>query len=78
MDNVLAVGLLIGFVNVVKMQFPSLPSLASFLLSVVAGILLGYLHWYGVTSVEQGILLAFVASGAYKIATKAGGEVTRY
>lgn len=78
MDNVLAVGLIIGLVNVVKMQFPTLPSLASFLLSVVFGGLLGYLHWYGVMSIEQGIFLAFVASGVYKVATKAGGETTRY
>lgn len=78
MDNVLAIGLIIGLVNVVKMQFPTLPSLASFLLSVVVGVALGFLHWYGVTDIQQGVLIAFVASGVYKIATKAGGETTRY
>lgn len=78
MDNVLAIGLIIGLVNVVKMQFPTLPSLASFILSVVVGVVLGLLHWYGVADVQQGVLIAFVASGVYKVATKAGGDRQAY
>lgn len=74
MDNVLAIGLMIGLVNVVKMKFPQISGFYAFLLSLVFGIALGYLHWYGVVSIEQGVLLSFVASGVYKVATKAGGE----
>lgn len=74
MDNLLAIGLLVGLVNVVKLKFPAVEGFYAFLLSLVFGALLGFLQWYGVTSIEQGILLAFVASGVYKIAQKVGGE----
>lgn len=74
MDNLLALGLIIGLVNVVKMQFPEVKGLWAFILSLIFGILLGVLHWYGVKGIEEGVLLAFVASGVYKIADKAGGD----
>jgi hypothetical protein len=73
MENVLAIGLLVGLVNVVKMQFPEVKGLWAFILSLGFGILLGYLHWYGVKDIEQGVLLSFVASGVYTIAVKTGG-----
>lgn len=71
-NNILAVGLLIGFVNVVQLTFPKVVGLWAFLLSVCGGIALGFLHWYGVMSIEQGVLLAFVASGLYKMGQVAG------
>ncbi len=70
----LAIGLMIGMVNVIKMQFPQVKGLYAFLLSLICGVFLGVVHWYGVVSIEQGVLLAFVASGVYKVVSKAGGK----
>jgi hypothetical protein len=67
MENVLAIGLLIGLVNVVKMTFPEVKGFWAFLVALGGGILMGYLNWYGVKGIEQGILTAFISSGAYKI-----------
>ena len=69
MDNILAIGLLIGLVNVIKIQFPEVKGFWAFLIALGAGVLMGYMKWYGVASIEQGILLAFVSSGVYKVAT---------
>lgn len=72
MENIMAVGLLIGFVNVVKMQFPQVNGFLAFLIALAGGILMGYLHWFGVGSIEQGVLIAFVSSGVYKISQNTG------
>ncbi len=71
-NSILAVGLLIGFVNVVKMTFPQVKGLWAFLIAVALGVLMGYLRWFGVVSIEQGVLYAFVSSGAYKITQNIG------
>lgn len=63
----MAVGLLIGLVNVVKMTFPEVKGFWAFLIALGGGILMGYLNWFGVIGIEQGVLYAFVSSGAYKI-----------
>ena len=72
MENILAIGLIIGLVNVVKINFPQIRGVWAFLISLGFGVLMGYLHWFGVLSIEQGVLLAFVASGAYKLSQNAG------
>lgn len=72
----MAVGLLIGLVNVIKMQFPEVKGFWAFLIALLGGILMGYLNWYGVKGLEQGVLIAFVSSGVYKVADKVGGVTT--
>ena len=67
MENIMAVGLLIGLVNVIKMTFPEVKGFWAFLIALAGGVLMGYLHWFGVSGIEQGVLYAFVSSGAYKI-----------
>lgn len=74
MENILAIGLLIGLVNVVKLQFPEVKGFWAFLIALGGGILMGYLHWYGVKGIEDGILKAFISSGAYTVVKKAGGQ----
>lgn len=66
MENIMAVGLLIGLVNVVKMTFPEVKGFWAFLIALGGGILMGYLNWFGVIGIEQGILFAFISSGIYK------------
>lgn len=63
----MAIGLLIGLVNVVKMTFPEVKGFWAFLIALAGGLLMGYLHWFGVIGLEQGVLYAFVSSGAYKL-----------
>lgn len=73
MENaILPVGLLIGLINVVQMTFPQVKGVYAFLLQIVFGIAMGYLHWFGVASIELGVLYAFVASGAYKLSQNIG------
>jgi prepilin signal peptidase PulO-like enzyme (type II secretory pathway) len=67
MENLLAIGLIVGFVNVVQMTFPQVKGLWAFLIALVAGLIIGFLHWYGVKGLEDGVLIAFVSSGAYKM-----------
>lgn len=66
-EAVMAVGLLIGLVNVVKMTFPKVEGFWAFLVALAGGVFMGYFHWFGVTGIEQGVLYAFVSSGAYKL-----------
>jgi len=68
----MAVGLLIGFVNVVKMTFPEVKGFWAFLIALGGGILMGYLNWFGVKGIEQGILIAFVSSGVFKLTKNVG------
>ena len=75
MENIMAVGLLIGFVNVVKMTFPEVKGFWAFLIALVGGILMGYLGWFGVTGIEQGILTAFVSSGVFKLSQTLKPEI---
>jgi hypothetical protein len=73
-QNIMGIGLLIGLVNVVKMTFPEVKGFWAFLISLGGGILMGYLGWFGVTGIEQGVLYAFVSSGTYKLVSKISGE----
>lgn len=73
MENILAIGLIVGFVNVIQIQFPQVKGLWAFLIALAVGLFMGYLHWYGVKGLEEGVLIAFVSSGVYKVATKMGG-----
>ena len=69
MENLMAVGLLIGLVNVIKMTFPEVKGFWAFLIALSGGILMGYMNWFGVTGIEMGVLYAFISSGIFKLTT---------
>lgn len=74
MENVIAMGAIIGLIGAVQKQFPVVKGLLGIALSVVLGIVLGYFGYFDVTSVEQGILVGLGASGVYTVAKRAGGK----
>lgn len=77
MDNVQAGLVVVGLVNGVRLWFDvndtGHKSFILFAVALVAGLLLGLLHFYGLT-VETGLLVAIGSSGAYQIASKVGGK----
>lgn len=49
-------------------------SFAYFMAGLAAGVLFGYLQWFGLPSVEMGVLVGLDASGVYKVAQKIAGK----
>ena len=73
MENIMAVTLIVGFVNVVQMTFPQVKGLWAFLIALGMGLLMGYLNWFGVKGLEMGVLYAFASSGIFKLTKNTGG-----
>ena len=74
MDNVIAIGVVVGIINAVQKQFPQVAGIIGIGLSVVIGVVLGYFNYLGVNGIESGIIVGLASSGAYKLATKIGGN----
>ncbi len=76
MENIQAIAALIGVVNGVRLLFddpdPKHKSFIYFILAVVAGVVFGALHWFGL-SIESGFVAALASSGVYQVAKKVGG-----
>lgn len=68
----------IGAVNVVMLFFPILDSRIKFMISFVAALIAYFiptdLGQVLLNAIKEAITVAIVASGAYKVAQKAGGE----
>lgn len=45
-----------------------------FAMAILAGILFGYMNWFGVPSIEIGLLVGLASSGFYRVAEKSGGQ----
>jgi len=66
---------LIGLVNGISFAIDrNWKSFISFSIAVVAGTVFGYLKWFGLPSAEIGLAVGISSSGAYKLATKIGGN----
>ena len=72
-ENIIAVAVIIGIVNGVKLASDKVTSFMAFLIALALGLLFGALHMFGL-SVETGIIVALASSGLYKVASKVGGE----
>ena len=58
---------IVGFINGVQFAVnKEWKSFIFFFTGVVAGVLFGYLGWFGLPSIEMGILIGLDASGLYK------------
>lgn len=74
-EYVLAGFVVIGLVNGIQFVVDrDWKSFIKFITAVIAGGVFGYLHWFGLPSLEIGIGLGIASSGAYKISQKLGGE----
>lgn len=71
----MAAFVLIGLVNGIQFALDrNWASFVKFLTAVIAGGLFGYLHWFGLPSLETGIAVGISSSGVYKVAQKLGGQ----
>jgi len=72
---VMAGFILIGLVNGLQFAFDrDWYAFAKFIVAVVAGGVFGYLHWFGLPTLEIGLAVGISSSGAYKLAMKLGGK----
>jgi hypothetical protein len=64
----LALTAIIGLVNGIDLvQTKQWYSVVKFGLAIAAGLLFGFLHWFGLPSMEVGLLVALSSSGLYKL-----------
>lgn len=72
---VLAGFVLVGFVNGFQFAIDrNWKSFGMFMVAVIAGLVFGFLRWFGLPSTEIGLAVGIGSSGVYKIAQKIGGE----
>ena len=72
---VMAGFVLVGLVNGINFALDrNWSSFVKFLTAVIFGGIFGYLHWFGLSSVEIGIGAGIASSGVYKIAQQLGGK----
>lgn len=70
-ETLQATAVIIGLVNGARLLETSRKGFFYFLGAVVVGILLGALHYFGLT-IETGIIAALASSGLYRVAEKVG------
>jgi len=74
MQELTSVAAIIGFINGLRLlENPDKRSFYYFCVSVVLGALMGGFKLFGVTGIEQGLLIALASSGLYKVSQKLGG-----
>ena len=73
MDNLIAIAVVIGIVNGVKLFNEARESFYYFLLALAIGVALGFFGYFGLT-IETGVIVALSSSGLYKVATKIGSQ----
>lgn len=67
---------LIGLVNGVQLAvYRQWDRFVLWLVAVIAGTAFGFLHWFGLPSIELGLAIGINSSGVYKIAQNLGGIV---
>jgi hypothetical protein len=73
-ENLMAGSAIIAIVNAIQMQFPQVKGLWGILIAILLGLGMGYMHLFGVSGLDQGLIIALASSGVYKVASKAGGK----
>lgn len=67
--------MLIGVVNVAKLAISkNYNSLVLAGVAILAGLLFGFLRWFGIPSPEIGLAIALASSGVYEVAQRVGGN----
>lgn len=71
MEFVAAGAAIVGIVNGIRLvQLPDKTGFFMFCLAVAAGLLFGFLGWFGLPGLEAGLTAALASSGVYRIAEK--------
>lgn len=68
METITGATAIIGMVNGINFIFEGeWKSFAKFAVALIVGVVFGYLNWFGIKGVEQGLAVALSSSGIYKI-----------
>lgn len=74
MEQLTSVAVLIGFINGVKLfENPDKKPFAYFCLAIVLGVVFGYFKFFGITGIENGLLISLASSGLYTVSKRLGG-----
>lgn len=74
MEQLTSVAVIIGFINGVKLfENPDKKSFIYFCLALVFGVVFGYLKFFGINGVENGLIVALASSGLYTVSKRLGG-----
>jgi len=74
MEQLTSISVIIGFINGIKLfENPDKKSFMYFCFAIVLGVVFGYFKFFGISGVENGLIVALASSGLYKISTKLGG-----
>lgn len=74
MDNIIAIGAIVGVGNAIKTQFPKVEGIIGIIISIILGLALGFFNLLGVNGIENGLLIGLGASGVYTLAKRTGGN----
>lgn len=75
MQEIQAAAVIIGFVNGVRLlQDKNYWGFLYFALAVVAGAFFGYIHWFGLSTVELGLVAGLGSSGLYRVGQVVAGR----
>lgn len=74
MENLVAIGVIIGLVNGIRLLQTDRKGFIYFLCALAAGMGFGYLGWFGITGLEAGLVTALASSGLYRVGEKVGGK----
>lgn len=75
MDYVVVSAVIIGFVNGIRLlKARDLWGFLFFVCALVAGLILGALHWFGLPGIEAGFAAGLISSGFYRVGEKIGGQ----
>lgn len=80
MNEITATTAVIGMVNGINFLLEgNYKSFGKFFIALLFGVVFGYLGWFGLNGIEQGLAIALSSSGVYKITqilTEYGAKTT--
>lgn len=74
MENAEALAAIIGLINGFRLLEVNRKGFYYFIGAVVAGLLFGYLHWFGLVDLQAGLVVALASSGVYRVGQMIGGK----
>lgn len=74
MEYLEASAAIIGLVNGFRLLETNRKGFFYFLGGLAVGVVAGALHYFGLPSIEAGVITALAASGLYRVSQKVGGS----
>jgi len=71
MEQINSVAAVIGFINGLKLlELKDKKPFFYFICALVLGVVFGYFKFFGISGIEEGLLVALASSGYYKLVSK--------